>query len=631
MEASQNVAVTIVDERSGLTFKRLKNKRDEEDIQTFQPLYATPKTPVDGRQLPSMRHSLSFLRSSSPPHTPGQEEDYGDDDDDSSSIYQDQQSYLRSPRSPETMSTRSYMPLLKTPKEPHISPNEFYKHIPTHLDDTARLKQLIYWAAQDELQKESKTRNIGLNRESNTAKKIARQMKDKFLESFADGEIPVYWVTTNPTTEVKKRPNSKNIKNLEKIKNLENAIEDLKREEEEWKKATRDAFMFHALSVKSNASEKGKGLEFGNNYLKELEEDQIAVVEEALEPVEDVQTTRDITDVHFRASHTCQMLSTTHEFQTRASQFVDKIHSFVGKRLNEMTKRLDYEDKSIPRLFDDSESKRNEIRNEIAHKLLLAIIKQKEQGEKQNEILASEAAANDLAEIRKLIEGMNALINSQLQQQQQQQQQQTQQVQTASKNTIQPTEKQESTASIENTTNVQSPFASNSCSVPVVHKNEQLPPQQLGTHPDPAQIHTVEPSNPNGVTPVQQTPATNAQLYSHATPEFPPTGVITEVAHLISNRTLYFQLAQDATIDPLIGWLRLSFQDPYISGMVLQYKGLDGLWKCLLNRDDSLRRVIKQSLKSNVMLQMRVPREEDLLSSGYTDRRLLALTKPNSA
>jgi hypothetical protein len=52
-----------------------------------------------------------------------------------------------------------------------------------------------------------------------------------------------------------------------------------------------------------------------------------------------------------------------------------------------MTRRVEYEDKSIPRLFDDSESKRNEIRNEIAHRLLLAIIKQKEQGEKQNEIL----------------------------------------------------------------------------------------------------------------------------------------------------------------------------------------------------------------------------------------------------
>ena len=28
----------------------------------------------------------------------------------------------------------------------------------------------------------------------------------------------------------------------------------------------------------------------------------------------------------------------------------------------------------------------------------------------------------------------------------------------------------------------------------------------------------------------------------------------------------------------------LSFGDAAISGMVLQYKGFDGLWKCLLNR-----------------------------------------------
>lgn len=42
---------------------------------------------------------------------------------------------------------------------------------------------------------------------------------------------------------------------------------------------------------------------------------------------------------------------------------------------------------------------------------------------------ASEAAANDLAEVRKLIEGMNALVNSQIQQQQQQAQLQAQQQQ----------------------------------------------------------------------------------------------------------------------------------------------------------------------------------------------------------
>ncbi|KAG1078549.1 hypothetical protein G6F42_024213 [Rhizopus arrhizus] len=107
----------------------------------------------------------------------------------------------------------------------------------------------------------------------------------------------------------------------------------------------------------------------------------------------------------------------------------------------------------------------------------------------------------------------------------------------------------------------------------------------------------------------------------------PQTGVIVEVIHLTFNRVLYFQLAEDVTIEPMIAWLRLSYQDAAISGMVLQYKGFDGLWKCLLNRDDSLKRILKQSMKGNTMLQMRVPREQDLLSSGYTDRRLLALTK----
>jgi hypothetical protein len=42
-------------------------------------------------------------------------------------------------------------------------------------------------------------------------------------------------------------------------------------------------------------------------------------------------------------------------------------------------------------------------------------------------------------------------------------------------------------------------------------------------------------------------------------------------------------LLADATIEPLVAWLKLSFQDNSISGMVLQYKGFDGLWKCLLN------------------------------------------------
>ncbi|KAI9004879.1 hypothetical protein CLU79DRAFT_782179 [Phycomyces nitens] len=202
---------------------------------------------------------------------------------------------------------------------------------------------------------------------------------------------------------------------------------------------------------------------------------------------------------------------------------------------------------------------------------------------------ASDTAAHDLAEVRKLIEGMNALVNSQAIQQQQQQRQ------------------------------GQLPLS--------LPDTSYVPP--VPSHP--AQESQLAPSPGSRVQdgPLYGVPDIPAPQPPQPT-ALPTNGTIVEVTHLLFNRTLYFQLTPDATIEPLITWLRVSFNDHSISGMVLQYKGFDGLWKCLLNRDDSLKRILKQSLKGPSMLQMRVPREEDLLSSGYTDRRLLALTKPGS-
>ncbi|CEP07737.1 hypothetical protein [Parasitella parasitica] len=263
---------------------------------------------------------------------------------------------------------------------------------------------------------------------------------------------------------------------------------------------------------------------------------------------------------------------------------------------------------------------------------------------------ASEAAANDLAEVRKLIEGMNALVNSQIQQQQAQQQaQQAQQhqLQVQFREYLSHNEQQQQQEA--------TLIAATLAAVSQQHQH-YLNVSSASTSP------MTDPSNTNASTSSQREKAdesvtdtaqekivsshdaekaekanTNTTSQQHTTKAAPPvpiysgptpqTGVIVEVTHLTFNRVLYFQLAQDATIEPMLAWLRLSYQDVAISGMVLQYKGFDGLWKCLLNRDDSLRRILKQSMKGNTMLQMRVPREQDLLSSGYTDRRLLALTK----
>ncbi|KAG2210100.1 hypothetical protein INT46_010305 [Mucor plumbeus] len=274
---------------------------------------------------------------------------------------------------------------------------------------------------------------------------------------------------------------------------------------------------------------------------------------------------------------------------------------------------------------------------------------------------ASEAAANDLAEVRKLIEGMNALVNSQIQQQQAQQQaQQAQQQQLqvqfpeypshnqqqqqeaalmvatlAAVNQQQQQQQQQhylntSTPTPLSNTNVDNQYNSNQQEQPnnvvVEAAQQQHQPKQEPSITTEKAKKAVKNTNSSLSTQQQTTEvaAPAAPVYSEPIPQ---AGVIVEVTHLTFNRVLFFQLAQDATIEPMIAWLRLSYQDAAISGMVLQYKGFDGLWKCLLNRDDSLRRILKQSMKGNTILQMRVPREQDLLSSGYTDRRLLALTK----
>ncbi|KAI9285770.1 hypothetical protein BC943DRAFT_32214 [Umbelopsis sp. AD052] len=124
-------------------------------------------------------------------------------------------------------------------------------------------------------------------------------------------------------------------------------------------------------------------------------------------------------------------------------------------------------------------------------------------------------SAHDLAQVRKLIDGMNALVKSHSKLQQQKQ------------------------SSTQDAANSETSKTSNS--------------------------HDQEVSSDKTIDPL------------------PGNTIIIEVAHNILDRTLYFSLMPEATIEPLISWLRVSFADPSISGMVLQYKGFDGLWKCLLN------------------------------------------------
>ncbi|KAG1408652.1 hypothetical protein G6F60_001283 [Rhizopus arrhizus] len=230
---------------------------------------------------------------------------------------------------------------------------------------------------------------------------------------------------------------------------------------------------------------------------------------------------------------------------------------------------------------------------------------------------ATEAAASNLAEVRKLIESMTALVSSQ---QQQQQQQQLLQKQKELQFEQQQQEKEQAKQEKKDIPPIQQQQQQ--------QKQQQKEPQLSTTTPLPQNTMQNWSSNTNSNNLYSSSQQANANTNNEINNKIQNTSATASAPPIMQA----LPTAAEATIEPLVTWLRLTFQDPSISGMVLQYKGFDGLWKCLLNRDDSLKRVLKQNLKNNTILQMRVPCEQDLLSSGYTDKRLLALTtKPYPA
>ncbi|KAL4213206.1 hypothetical protein AB4K20DRAFT_1885433 [Rhizopus microsporus] len=373
-----------VDKRSGLTYKRAKVMHDNGlPLSGFQSLHAIPKTPIDGRQLPSMRHEIS-LSIANPPSTPEQEEDLDDDDD--SSLYLDDQSNLDISGASEIISTSSRIHLEETSLPPNVSSGSLYKYIPKNLDNAAKLRQIIYWAAKEELRRESTLRYPSLSKEESEIKAISYQLKLKFLDLLANGEVPLSWVTTNPTMEVKKRPNPRNVKNQEKIKRLEYAIDCLKREEEEWRRATRKLYEYHARTVDQSSIDLDSQFDSEDDYLQELEHSP-AIVEEALRPVEVPRITNDLGNIGYQICYARQMLHTADVFQMRAKESLERIHHIVGQKLIATTSRIayeDYEENTIPRCFEDTEEKIKKIRNKVGHKLLLALVNQKRKEVKDN-------------------------------------------------------------------------------------------------------------------------------------------------------------------------------------------------------------------------------------------------------
>ncbi|KAJ5299955.1 hypothetical protein N7476_011512 [Penicillium atrosanguineum] len=115
---------------------------------------------------------------------------------------------------------------------PHreVSTADFYKHIADGgLPEPRRMRQLLVWCATRALG----DKRSGPHSDDQSARLAARWIQDELLKDFSTNSGLSNWFgreDVNPPTVVVKKPNPRNVQNAEKIKDLEEQIQRLRKE-----------------------------------------------------------------------------------------------------------------------------------------------------------------------------------------------------------------------------------------------------------------------------------------------------------------------------------------------------------------------------------------------------------------
>ncbi|KAJ6157619.1 hypothetical protein N7470_005211 [Penicillium chermesinum] len=113
---------------------------------------------------------------------------------------------------------------------PKVGTEEFFKHIAdSGLPEPRRMRQLLVWCA---------TRAMGAEKSSSrsedpSARLAARVIQEEILKDLSTNDLLSNWFSredVNPPTIVVKKPNPRNVQNMDKIKELEEHIQKLQKE-----------------------------------------------------------------------------------------------------------------------------------------------------------------------------------------------------------------------------------------------------------------------------------------------------------------------------------------------------------------------------------------------------------------
>ncbi|KAJ5220170.1 hypothetical protein N7468_009374 [Penicillium chermesinum] len=134
------------------------------------------------------------------------------------------------PKNPEPNGFKSPEPPSVAMPHPKVGTEEFFKHIAdSGLPEPRRMRQLLVWCA---------TRAMGAEKSSSrsedpSARLAARVIQEEILKDLSTNDLLSNWFSredVNPPTIVVKKPNPRNVQNMDKIKELEEHIQKLQKE-----------------------------------------------------------------------------------------------------------------------------------------------------------------------------------------------------------------------------------------------------------------------------------------------------------------------------------------------------------------------------------------------------------------
>ncbi|CEP10962.1 hypothetical protein [Parasitella parasitica] len=254
----------------------------------------------------------------------------------------------------------------------HVTLSDFYIHVPCRLTSIDKIRQLLIWIAERELDKDIAPETQG-DPKAVRAKLIAKELKTKFIERLKRGDVNLSWYNRpDKMEEFEEKENPINIHNKEKLDTLKQNNRIIQAEIDDWKLCSGKVYQAHAEAKDAilpvyNLDYKEIDKEF---ICQNIDEQQLGFYLEYCKPKEEEEKEKAMLESYEPISDSVtqirQVLNTTHQFVLASQRLIHRRRSHLAKQICERERIIptEYDYQCTQGVFfSEDRKKESELRN----------------------------------------------------------------------------------------------------------------------------------------------------------------------------------------------------------------------------------------------------------------------------